>query len=199
MRIKCNTTTICVSMWLVVKINNMPDQRLGLLPLAIYAAHFRHNMASGRGVDSLWICHIAVFLSGVGLIFRKRSLLRTACIWLVIGLPCWIFDMIITGQQSITSFLSHIGGLAISIFSVWRIGLDHHDWARATTLFLVLQQACRNLIPPDLNVNIAFAIRPEAKGVFTDYRSYWLATTLCMIATTYGINRSLMNRLKQVC
>jgi len=169
----------------------MPLPALGLIPLAIYAAHLRYNVSTQRGVNSLWICHIALLLQGFGLFLRKRWTLGVACIWQIIGLAGWIFDMITTGERSITSVLSHIGGLGISLFSVSRTGVDRADWARASAFFLGLQEFCRRSIPPDLNVNAAFEVRPEVKSLFPHYRAYWTAGTLAMLAITFGINRLL--------
>jgi hypothetical protein len=106
-----------------------PDRRLadhhlqrfrliGVLPIIIFIARLIQYIQVGT-LD--WIvasCHISNLIVGVGMIFGAPLLVRVATIWLIIGLPMWIIDAVVSWEMWWSSIYSHVGGFLIGLYAI---------------------------------------------------------------------------------
>jgi hypothetical protein len=167
---------------------------LGVLMLVLFALKLLTDIAAGQAGNSLWMCHVANLLLGIGLLAHAAALMRVAVLWIVFGIPLWILDMIYTGQVSIASMLAHLVGLAVSVYALRLVGMGRRAWLFALVLLLIVQQLCRWLTPPALNVNLAHRVYDGATDWFTAYLAYWTLTTVTAAVTLYLLERLLALR-----
>jgi hypothetical protein len=147
---------------------------LGALPLIFFAARAVEYVWIARTPEQiLWCCHISNLLLGLGILFHHRRSVRIAALWILVGLPPWALDMVVTGLITPVSLLSHLGGAAIALVALRRVGVTGRDWLPALLYFLVLQQLTRQLTVPGplTNVNVAHFAYGPWKDLIT---TYWL-------------------------
>jgi hypothetical protein len=185
--------------------------KLGAAALACYSAHALFHLINGRPEDLLWACHLGSALVGVGLLLVSASgrrdvsseglpaagvvLTGIGTLFLLLGTPLWLMDLAGGGVFYPTSALTHIGGLAIGLYGVRRLGMPRGAWWKAVGALIVLILICRLVAPPHANVNVAFAIYASAANVFTSHLVY-LATMLSIaaayfLAAEYSLRRWL--------
>ena len=165
---------------------------LGLLPLGFFLANLAANHGEGHPANSLWMCYLANLLLAAGLFLGRPGLLRPGALWILPGLPLWLMDMVRTGIIRPTGVLAHLGGAAVGMFALSRFRAGREAWLHALLLFLAVQQLCRWVTPPDLNVNLAHGIYEGSEGMFTEYWIYWLATSALMAAALWTTGRLLI-------
>ena len=165
---------------------------LGLLPLAFFTAHMSFYWRNGGMENMFWMCNVANLALAAGLFLGVRWLIRIAVLWLIPGLPIWLYYVAVNGGWLVTSFFTHIGGLIVGLFVLQRIGAGRWTWLHGFVLFLIVQQASRMLTLPQSNVNIAHVVDPAWAGVFNTYWLYWLATTLTVAAGLWGLGLILL-------
>ncbi len=151
---------------------------LGLLTLAFYAVHCAHHVWRGHAEDVLWSCHVAAALVGVGLLGGWPTCVAVGVIWLATGVPLWLFDVATGGEFSPTSVLTHVGGLAVGLVGLWRLGMPAQAWWKALLALAALQQLCRWTTPREANVNVAFSVYPWMEPYFSSYWRYCAAIAL---------------------
>jgi hypothetical protein len=157
---------------------------LGLLPLAFFTAHFVFYWkapfyAENRGVDNmLWMCNVGNLVLAIGILTLRPWLIRLAVIWLIPGLPLWLFEVVRNGGWLLTSFLTHIGGLAVGLVAIQRVRADKVSWLYALVWYVAAQILSRLLTSPYWNVNIAHRIYGGYEGVVDRYWHFWVITTL---------------------
>ncbi len=148
----------------------------GFVPLAcwlVQAIRYRDAPA-----NLLWMCHIAALLLAIGVFVRLGIVVRIAAVWSIVGVPLWLIDVVANGAHP-ASILSHIAVPVVGFFAL----REHRGpalpiAAYALTLFIIVQQVCRMLTPPALNLNVAHA--PYA--VTMTYPAYWALTTIALAA-----------------
>lgn len=165
---------------------------LGLLPLGFFLANLSANYREGHVGNSLWMCYLANLLLAAGLLLARPELLRTGAIWILPGLPLWLMDMIRTGIIRPTGVLAHLGGAAVGLFALRVFRAGRFAWLHAFLLYLAVQQLCRWITPPDLNVNLAHAVYEGSEKMFREYRTYWLATSALMALALWITGRLLI-------
>jgi hypothetical protein len=155
---------------------------LGILPLSFFIVHFLYYLSHGRAAEILWLCHVSNFILSVGLLFNIPFLVRLAVIWLAPGLLLWLMEIMKTGDVSITSSISHIGGLIVGLLAMARVGAGRNVWLYAFVWGLFIQISCRLITPVSLNVNVAHRIYDGWEDYFTGYWQYWLCNSLLAAA-----------------
>ena len=165
---------------------------LGLLPLAFFIAHLSFYWRNGGMENMFWMCNVANLALAAGLFLGVCWLIRIAVLWLIPGLPLWLYYVAVNGGWLVTSFFTHIGGLMVGLFVLYKVGAGRWTWLHGFVLFLIVQQASRTLTLPQSNVNIAHAVDPAWAGVFSRYSWYWLATTLTVAACLWGLGLILL-------
>ena len=165
---------------------------LGFLPLAFFIAHLSFYWRNGGMENMFWMCNVANLALAAGLFLGLQRLIRIAVLWLIPGLPLWLYYVTVNGGWLVTSFFTHIGGLIVGLFVLYKIGAGRWMWLHGFVLFLIVQQASRSLTRPESNVNIAHVVDPAWAGVFSSYGLYWMATTLTVAAVLWVLGLILL-------
>lgn len=158
---------------------------LGLLPLIFFLAQAVHYWKINQLGHLMWMCNIGNLLLAMGLFLEKPIVIRLAAIWTIPGLVTWILYVVLVWTVFFSSFLAHVGGLAVAMVALSQYGMDRVSWRWALGWYLVVQLASRFLTPPELNVNLAHAIQPGWDRAFHSYWSFWLVLTLVTIVALW--------------
>jgi hypothetical protein len=159
---------------------------LGVLPLAFFAARVVEYVLIAKTPEQmLWCCHISNLLLAIGMFAAIPYLIRIAVFWLILGLPPWILDMIVTKLITPVSIFSHLGGFIVAIIAICRVGAKQGSWFPALIYFLILQQITRLLVKagPYTNVNVAHFAYGPWKDLFASYWKYWVVNTALTLLT----------------
>ena len=164
---------------------------LGFLPLAFFSAQAIHYWQIGQLGHMLWMCNIGNLLLAVGLFFRAAVLIRVAVIWMVPGVVVWFlfvvvtWGMLLTGRFSYTelfgvvsSTLAHLGGFAVGIAVLRRVGIDAKAWLYAFIWYFIVQLLSRLVTPAAMNVNLSQSIYAGWEQTFSSYWKFWLVLTV---------------------
>ncbi len=165
---------------------------LGLVPLLIYLLHFWRNWGLGHPGHGLWMCHVSNLALAFGLMLPQPVLVRVAVIWSIPGIPLWIMDMMRTGEMPVITFFSHLGGPVIGLAGLAQVRADRYMWLYGTGWYLLIQQVCRMVTAPELNVNVAHTMYEGWDRLFGAYWQYWLFTTASAALTLWVVNVILM-------
>jgi hypothetical protein len=150
---------------------------LSLLPLIFFLAQGVHYWRINQIGHMLWMCNIGNLLLAIGLFLDKRRVIRLAAIWMIPGLLIWFLYVVLAWGVFLTSTLAHVGGLAVAMIALSRVGMTRTAWRWAFGWYLVVQLASRFVTPPELNVNLAHAVQPGWERRFASYWSFWLDLT----------------------
>jgi hypothetical protein len=137
---------------------------LGGLAALIWAAHALDSVWLGLAPDLLWMCNLGGLLLAVGLASRSPRLVALTASWMVLGVPLWALDVLLTGQTRPSSVLSHLGGLSLALYGVSRLGWPPRTWLLASLALSALLLLCRALTPSEANVNLVFEVWPLLQG-----------------------------------
>jgi hypothetical protein len=161
-----------------LNVNNPSAFRLiGILPLIFFLAQGIHYWRIDQLGHMLWMCNIGNLILAIGLFFDNRWLMRIAIIWTIPGLMIWFIYVVLAWGVFLTSTLAHVGGLAVGIFVLRKIGMDRRTWLYAFGWYLLVQLLSRLITSPDLNVNLAHKIQPGWDQQFGSYWQFWLVLT----------------------
>jgi hypothetical protein len=173
-----------------------PTQRqfrlLGFLPLIFFGAQAIHYWQIGQLGHTLWMCNIGNLLLAIGMFLGAMELVRVAALWMIPGVPVWFFFYVLptwgvvftrnlSGQELfgvISSTLLHLGGFAVGMTALRKVGMDARAWLHAFGWYLVLQFVSRLVTPAELNVNLAYRIQPGWEQTFNSYFKFWLVLTV---------------------
>lgn len=151
---------------------------IGIFPLAFFIAHLLYHYNQGAISNILWMCNISTFTLSLGLFLNKPTIIKVSALWLMLGFPLWIIDLLQFGQTPVTTFLIHIGGSSIALYTLKYVRFSQNIWIYSFIWYLFVQQFCRMYSPFSLNVNLAHTSR-SLLGINIDtYFLYWLATSL---------------------
>jgi hypothetical protein len=179
-------------------VNHPQDTRsnrvLAILPLAFFIAHFTHHFSNGVPQHILWLCNFSNLTLSAGLFFRIPTLIRVATMWLITGVPLWLFDMSLTGDSPVSTFLSHLGGMSIGVLALSKVRADPNMWIYAWVYGFLVQMICRLFTPPSLNVNVAFQIYYGFDRLFIEYWHYWIFNAV-LSAIALWLFSLLLNRI----
>lgn len=145
--------------------------KFGIAALVCYAIHAGFLILNGRPGEALWMCHIGAAFVGIGLLTSSTTTNGIGTLFLCVGTPLWVMYLAGGGEFYPTSCFPHIGGLAIGIYGVRRLGLPRGTWWKAAVALVVLILLCRLVTPPSANVNVAFAIYPGWEKYFPSHLS----------------------------
>jgi len=168
---------------------------LGFFPLCFFLAHLRYHFLYGTPENLLWMCNFSNLLLAAGILFHIPVLIRIAFLWAIPGLPLWMVDMLHTGDYPVSTFLSHAGGFAIGLIGIIKVGADRISWFYALIYALSIQQVCRFMTPPELNVNVAFRPYYGWEHTFDSYIKWWLFTAVMAAAALWLMGELLLRIL----
>jgi hypothetical protein len=146
--------------------------RFGIAALICYAIHGGFHLLHHRPGDLLWACHIGAAIVGVGLLTLSPVVNGIGVLLLCMGTPLWLMDLAGGGEFFPTSVFTHLGGLAIGLYGVRRLGMPRGVWWKTTVALIALIFVCRLATPERANVNVAFAIQPGWETYFPSHRVY---------------------------
>lgn len=165
---------------------------LGLLPLLFFILHANHYREVGGLPHMLWMCNIGNLVLAIGLFLARPTLIRVAVIWLLPGLPIWLWFVVRPGWLILTSFFAHAGGLIVGLIGIYRVRTSRWMWLQAFVWFLFMQEICRLFVPPGLNVNAAHLIYPGFETIFNTYPQFWIVGALVVAVGLWTIGFALM-------
>jgi len=146
--------------------------KFGIAALGCYAIHAGFHIVNGRPEEALWMCHLGAALVGAGLLSSSATMNGIGTLFLCVGTPLWVMYLAGGGEFYPTSCFPHLGGLAIGLYGVRRLGLPSGTWWRAVLALIALILVCRLVTPARANVNVAFAIYPGWEKVFPSHPIY---------------------------
>lgn len=140
-----------------------------------------------------FVCYSANLLLCIG-IFRRSALLVGAGFgWLLIALPLWLYDAILTNNWEPSCTLFHVVGLIVGCIVIRSYRLPRHTWLFAMGLGVALQILARLFTDAALNINSAFRIYHGWETVYPNYATFYLAMlggfSMFFLALTYVHNR----------
>jgi hypothetical protein len=168
---------------------------LGLVAVGCFAVHCGYHLKFGRPPDILWACHVAALLVGIGLLGAWPSCVGVGVLWLLVGVPFWLIDVLAGGEFKPTSVLTHIGGLAVGLVGVRWLGLPGQVWWKASLALLALQGLCRLVTPEKDNVNVAFAVYKGWESWFGSFLVYELFLLVLLTALFAAVEFALRRLL----
>jgi hypothetical protein len=169
---------------------------LGGLALGCYAIHVGSHLYHGRPADSLWGCHVACLLVAVSAFTRRATPAAIGVLWLCFGNPLWLLDVATGGELLPTSLLTHVGGFALGLLLLKRLGFPPGSWWQATLAFLGLLGLTRLVTPRAANVNLAFAVASGWERTFPSYPLYLLLMVSAGTATFFTAELGLRKVLR---
>ena len=165
---------------------------LGLLPLSFFTAHFLFYWRNG-GLDNMfWMCNAGNLALGIGLLSGRAWMIRPAVLWLIPGLPLWLFEVVRNGGWLLTSFFTHIGGLAVGIVAIQRVRAESRTWAYALGWYWVMQLLSYFFTDPFWNVNVAHRIYGGYEKIVSHYWQFWVVTTFLVTAGLWVLGFALV-------
>lgn len=164
---------------------------LGLLPIAFFAVQAIHYWRYGGMGHLLWMCNVGNVLLGIGLLLNHRELIRAAAIWTLPGFVVWIIYVLLPSGFYFSTTLAHVGGFAVGLIALRRVGMDRLAWIYAFAWYLLMQLAARVLAPPELNVNVAHRIQTGWENSFSSYWKFWLVMAVVTAVGLWGIGKIL--------
>lgn len=167
----------------------------GLLPLAFFAARVAEYAVIAKTPEQiLWCCHISNLLLAIGIFASSAFLIRISVFWLILGLPPWILDMVVTKLITPVSIFSHLGGFVMAMIAIRQVGAKPGSWIVSLIYFLILQQVTRLLTAPGpyTNVNVAHFAYGPWQGLFASYWKYWVVNTALAALLLYLIEVGLL-------
>jgi hypothetical protein len=165
---------------------------LGLLPLVFFILHANYYREVGGLAHMLWMCNIGNLMLAVGLFLAWPVLIRVAVIWLLPGLPIWLWFVVRPGWWILTSFFAHAGGLIVGLIAIQKVRASRWMWLEALIWYLFVQEICRLFTPPGLNVNAAHLIYGEFETMFNTYWLFWIVGTLVVAVGLWVIGFALL-------
>lgn len=166
---------------------------LGWIALGCFGVHALGCIARGDSSDALWTCHMAVAALGVGLLIRSPRCASVGCLWIILGTPLWALDVACGAEFVPTSLATHVGGFVVAVLTIRSAGLASRTWLFAWFGGAALQQACRWLTDPVLNVNAAFEVYDRFRPLLNSYAAYLAALGIigasCLWSCEYVLRR----------
>src|SRR5882672_1359325 len=159
---------------------------LGFLPLCFFIARVIEYMIVAKTPEQmLWSCHVSNLMLAAGLFMGNPFLIRVAVLWLILGVPPWIVDMVCSHMITAVRVFSHLGGFIVAIVAIRRVGAKRWSWIPSLIYFVILQQITRLATDsgPYTNVNVAHFAYGPMKDWFAGYWTYWAANTSAVALT----------------
>ncbi len=154
----------------------------GLLAILFYVIHAGVLICSKEPYHTIWSCHLGCLLVGVGLLVRQPWLLSVGFLWLAMGVPLWILNVLTGSEFMLTSTFSHMGGIVIAAYGFRFLKMPRFSWVAASAGLAALGYISRLVTPAHANVNLSFAVWSGWEEKFPSY--FWYVVMLFSIATT---------------
>jgi hypothetical protein len=181
-------------------VHSAPNEKLlrtlGLVALCIYIAHGLNHLRLGESRDMLWICNIAPITLAIGCLLVRPTLIAMALMWLTLGTPLWLLDILGGGSWMVTSLFTHFGGWAIAFVAIRRTGIARRSWVHASIGILLAQIAARLFTRPEYNINLAHKVWAGWEHVFPSFPVYWTVLVALNMAVYFATEVLMVRVLK---
>ncbi len=172
----------------------LPRRRpvLASLAVACYLVHAGGQVLGGEPWHALWVCHVACLLIGVGLALPSPTVHACGFLWLCLGLPLWVYQILTAGGFVATSLATHAGGFALGLVGLRQLGLPRGVWWKAGCGAIGLQLLSALLTPFEKNVNLIRPIWTGPEPPIPTELAYFAGLWLCFgvgFAALQGILR----------
>jgi hypothetical protein len=167
---------------------------IGVLPISMFIARAIQYIQLGEPGWIIASCHISNLMLGVGMIFRTPLLIRVGAIWLVIGLPMWAIDAVLSWVLWWSSIYSHVGGFLIALYAISKTRATGKSWLLALVWFVFLQLVTRYTTTPktlEMNPNVAHFTYPLVEGWFSSYWEFWPVCLIFIAVMVWGVEVTL--------
>ncbi len=164
---------------------------LGSVAILFYAVHGAYHWQQGLPENMLWACHLGALLVGLGLLLDSANLNGVGFLWLSFGTCMWLVGLTMDVPFLPTSALTHVGGLAIGLWGVRRLGLPTGVAWKAVAGLGLLHLISRGLNPPGKNINMAREIASGLEGWFPSHAMFLLAIGACSAAAFVSLEMAL--------
>jgi hypothetical protein len=158
---------------------------LGAASVCFYAAHAGRYVLRHESENVLWICHLGSLLVGIGLLTRQGTLNAIGTLWLLVGLPLWIYDLVKVGDWSATSIVTHVFGPIIGLIGVRSLGMPKGLWWKSLVGLAPIYLLSRLLTAPEANINLSHRMYPGSEAVFPNYPVYFAAMTALYVGAAF--------------
>jgi len=162
----------------------------GALAAAFFVSHAIRCMRTGHPQDLLWCCNVACALVAGAHLARSPKLNAVALMWLVIGNPCWVIDIMAGSELEPTTCLTHVGALVLAIVGAWALRMPSGVWWKAMAALVALQQLTRLVTPRAENINLAFDVYTTTKTTIPSYPAYYALLTVVFLASFFAVERA---------
>src|SRR5262249_30202970 len=116
---------------------------------------------------------------------------RIAIVWTIPGVIVWFLFVVLQWGVFFTSILAHVGGLAVALIVMRRIGMHRRVWIHAFIWYILVQLLSYLLTPAALNVNLAHHMQPGWEQTFHAYWQFLLTLNLLIAAMLWGLSELL--------
>ena len=115
----------------------------------------------------LWACHVASLVIAIGMAFDNPKLIAIGMVFHAgQGIPAWMIDLFVTGENSLTSTLLHIIPLGSSLWALWPKPLPSSILLPAWLLHPFAMVLAYLIADPKLNVMLVHEPYGPDAGMF---------------------------------
>jgi hypothetical protein len=147
---------------------------LGVLSLGCFSIYAGYEICVCQPANMLWACPLGSLAVGVGLLLRWPRVSGIGFLWLVLGVPLWILDLLTGAGCPWVSLFPHVGGLVLGLIGVRLLGLPSGVWWQAIAALYLLHFASRWVTPEESNINLAFRVWTGWEDYFPSHGTYIL-------------------------
>jgi len=147
---------------------------LGMAAAACFVVYAGYEVRYGLVENLWWACSLATLLVAVGLLLHWPRWNAFGFLWLVLGVPLWIIDLLTGVGCHAFSVFTHLGGLLLGLTGTRVLGVPRGAWWQAMAGLYVLHWASRWVTPETENINLAFRVWTGWEAYFPSHRVYIL-------------------------
>lgn len=146
-----------------------------VIPLLAMLYSSVYSIVIGRPADILWVCNLCNALLAFGLWRRDNAMIWIATLWLCLGTPLWIWDILDRDRYfSAHAIVIHVVSALIGILAIRKMTLPAPIWWQALLLGLIIQVITRFAAPPEFNINVSAYVYPALQKYFSQYWQYMI-------------------------
>jgi phosphotransferase system glucose/maltose/N-acetylglucosamine-specific IIC component len=179
-----------------LRLHLSPVQHRAAIVAVCFALHGTAHVLRGTQAQLLWACNIGAALVAYGMLTGHSTPTSIGTLWLAVGTPLWIADLLKHGGLMCTSILTHGVILAIALAHTRQQRLAQRAWFNAALAGALLQQIVRWTTHWRDNINMAWGIYAPARRYFNNYTTYWVFS-FATLAISYFVIQRFTERLHQ--
>jgi len=121
----------------------------------------------------LWACHLASAVIAIGLVIGHRKLIAVGVLFQAgQGIPAYILDLVVVGENSMTSVLLHTLPIASGVWALWGVRLPRGIVLPAWLLHPLATVLAYFLADPALNVML---VQKQYDATAAWFPELWMA------------------------